>query len=149
MNRLILVVLIVTSGVIYSQENTTTLTWLTNIEKAKKISKKTKKPILVYFNGSDWCGPCIKLKEDFFNTNEFVEKSNDLILVMIDKPRRVDIISEKQMEYNNKVITKYNPQKAFPKLVILNHKGKIIDAMSGYSYYGDTSNHFAFINKHI
>ena len=149
MNRLILFVFIVTSSIIYSQDNTTSLNWLTNIEKAKKISKKNKKPILVYFTGSDWCAPCIKLKEDFFNSEEFIRKADKMILVMIDKPRRIDIISKKQMEYNNNVIAKYNSKKTFPKMIFLNHKGKVLDEMSGYSYYGETSNHFAFINRNI
>jgi hypothetical protein len=59
------------------------------------------------------------------------------------------IISEEQMKYNDKVIAKYNSEKSFPKMIILNYKGKVLDKMSGYSYYGDTSNHFAFINRNI
>jgi thiol-disulfide isomerase/thioredoxin len=42
------------------------LNWLTDFKKAKKISQKEKKPILIYFTGSDWCPPCKMLKEDFF-----------------------------------------------------------------------------------
>ncbi len=101
---------------VFSQDNSTKLNWLTNVEKAKKISKKDKKPILVYFNGSDWCAPCIKLKEDFFWSDEFIEKSENLVLVMIDKPRRIDIISEKQMIYNNEIIAQYNKGKKFPNI---------------------------------
>ena len=133
----------------FAQEDSTSLKWLTNLEKAQKISKRTKKPILVYFTGSDWCAPCKKLEEDFFSSEEFIRKSDKIILVKIDKPFRVDIISEKQMEYNNKVIKKYNPKKTFPKMLILNAKGKVLDEMSGYSYYGETSNHFAFLNRNI
>ncbi len=149
MRRYILLLLIIVSSTVFSQDNSTKLNWLTNVEKAKKISKKDKKPILVYFNGSDWCAPCIKLKEDFFWSDEFIEKSENLVLVMIDKPRRIDIISEKQMIYNNEIIAQYNKGKKFPRMIILNYKGKVLDEMSGYSYYGETANHFAFINKHI
>ncbi|MCF6306723.1 MAG: thioredoxin family protein [Flavobacteriaceae bacterium] len=145
----ILFILVSTASLLAQDTVTSNLNWLTNLEKAKKEAKKTKKPILVYFTGSDWCAPCIKLKEDFFNSKEFIDKSDKLILVLIDKPFRVDIISEKQLEYNNKIISKYNPKKTFPKMLILNSKGKVLDEMAGYSYYGDTSNHFDFINRNI
>lgn len=149
MKRFILITLLFISGMLYSQELDTSLNWLTNIEKAKKISKELNKPILVYFTGSDWCTPCIKLKEDFFNSKEFLEKQDKMVLVMIDMPRRIDIISEKQKEYNKKVLSKYNSKKIFPKMIFLNSKGKVLDEFSGYSYYGDTSNHFRFINEQI
>ena len=149
MKRIVVVLFLVISSLSFGQDSTTSLKWLTNLEKAEKISKKAKKPILVYFTGSDWCAPCIKLKEDFFNTEEFIEKADNMVLVMIDKPRRIDIISERQMDYNKTIIKKYNSNKTFPKMIFLNHKGKILDEMSGYSYYGDTSNHFDFINKNI
>jgi len=149
MKRYIIVVFLIISVTTFAQEEKVNLKWLTSIEKAQKVSKKSKKPILVFFTGSDWCTPCRKLEEDFFSTEEFIKKSDNFILVIIDKPFRVDIISEKQMEYNNKVIAKYNPKKTFPKMLILNSKGKVLDKMSGYSYYGETSNHFAFINRNI
>jgi thioredoxin-related protein len=149
MKRIVVVLFLVISSLSFGQDSTTSLKWLTNLEKAEKISKKAKKPILVYFTGSDWCANCIKLKEDFFNTEEFIEKADNMVLVMIDKPRRIDIISERQMDYNKTIIKKYNSNKTFPKMIFLNHKGKILDEMSGYSYYGDTSNHFDFINKNI
>ena len=149
MKRYIIVVFLIISVTTFAQEEKVNLKWLTSIEKAQKVSKKSKKPILVFFTGSDWCTPCRKLEEDFFSTEEFIKKSDNFILVIIDKPFRVDIISEKQMEYNNKIIAKYNPKKTFPKMLILNSKGKVLDKMSGYSYYGETSNHFAFINRNI
>jgi thioredoxin-related protein len=149
MKRFIIIGFLVFSSLSFGQDSFTNLDWMMNIEKARKVSKKTKKPILVYFTGSDWCAPCIKLKEDFFNSKKFMDVSDSMVLVMIDKPRRIDIISEKQMEYNNGVIKKYNPNKSFPKMIFLNQRGKVLDELSGYSYYGDTSNHFDFINRNI
>jgi len=32
--------------------------WLDNLDQASKKAIDTKKPILVYFSGSDWCRPC-------------------------------------------------------------------------------------------
>ncbi len=149
MHRYILLFICFISLSVYSQNDSARLNWLTNVEKAKNISRETKKPILIYFNGSDWCAPCKKLKDDFFETKEFEEKSSKFILVMIDKPRRIDIISEEQMKYNDKIIDQYNKDKIFPRMIIINYKGKVLDEISGYSYYGNTTNHFAFLNRNI
>lgn len=131
---------------VFGQE-TNNLNWLTNLEDARKIAKKESKSILVYFNGSDWCAPCKMLKKDFFDSEEFKVKAEDLVLVMIDYPRRIDIISEEQMKYNKSILEKYNTEKTFPKLVGLNHRGKKIDEISGYSQLRDTSYHFKFLEK--
>ncbi len=42
--------------------------WLTSWDEAAKQSKKSGKPILIDFTGSDWCGWCIKLKKEVFDT---------------------------------------------------------------------------------
>lgn len=149
MKKIFLLVVLVTTTYSFSQASNIKLGWLTNLEKAQKISKKTGKPILMYFTGSDWCAPCKMLKEDFFYTKEFEENASNFVLVMIDKPRRIDIISEKQMKYNDNLIAKYNKQKTFPKILILNERGRLVDEIDGYNYLHDTTLHFSFINKYI
>ena len=103
--------------------------------------------ILVVKLGAEWCAPCKMLKEDFFNSEEFQQKAENLVLVMIDYPRRIDIISEAQMEYNKQIMEKYNQEKTFPKLLGLNYKGKELAHISGYSPLRDTTHHFNFIEK--
>ena len=133
----------------YAQDNDISLNWLTNVEEAQKVSKKTNKPILLYFTGSDWCSPCKMLKKDFFDSEEFRKKSEGFVLVMIDYPRRTDIITQEQFAYNKSVVAKLNRSRTFPKLLILNYKGKAQDEISGYSSLRDTSNHFAFLDRNI
>lgn len=150
MNRFIaiLIVLFVSNSVTFAQDETLSLNWLTNLKEAKQIAKKENKPILLYFTGSDWCSPCKMLKKDFFESSAFVEKSSSFVMVMIDYPRRIDILTEEQLEYNKGIVAEYNKSKTFPNLMILNAKGKILDNISGYSSLRDTSNHFTFINKY-
>ena len=151
MKRLLIVTFFFFSLICFAQDDETNLNWLTNLEQAEKISKKTNKPILMYFTGSDWCPPCVGLKKDFFESPEFAARADNFVMVMIDYPRRVDIISEKQMVYNKKVINKYNSNKSFPKLLVLNHNGKELGRLSGYSSYSterDTSYHFDFVDKY-
>ena len=150
MKRFIVLSVLLFSFISFAQDSDSSLNWLTNLEKAEKISKKIDKPILIYFTGSDWCPPCDALKKDFFDSTEFAPLADDFVLVMIDYPRRMDVISPKQLAYNKGVIKKYNQEKSFPKILILNHSGRELGKLSGYSSYStlrDTSHHFAFVDK--
>jgi thiol-disulfide isomerase/thioredoxin len=150
MKSLVVVTLLLLSGVCVTAQDSN-LTWHTSLEDAKNLSKKSHKPILLYFTGSDWCPPCIALKKDFFESAEFETRSKDFVLLLIDYPRRMDILSEEQMAYNKEIVAKYNKDKSFPKLLILNDQGNELGRLSGYSSYStdkDTSYHFAFVDKH-
>ncbi len=63
--------------------------WLVDINKAYEISKKTGKPILANFTGSDWCGWCKKLKYEVFDKAAFKTWAKDkVVLLELDFPRR-------------------------------------------------------------
>jgi thioredoxin-related protein len=65
------------------------VTWHTDMNKATEISKKTKKPLLLFFTGSDWCGWCIRLQKEVLKTPEFVKWAKEnVVLVELDFPRR-------------------------------------------------------------
>ncbi len=77
--------LILGSLTIQAQE----LTWQTDMNKAMEISKKSKKPLLLFFTGSDWCGWCIRLQKEVLKTPEFAKWANEnVVLVELDFPRR-------------------------------------------------------------
>ncbi|WP_121906978.1 thioredoxin family protein [Ulvibacter antarcticus] len=151
MKHLLIISLLFLTTITFGQESESNLKWLTNLEEAEGLSKATSKPILMYFTGSDWCAPCIALKKDFFEAEAFAAKADDFVLVMIDYPRRMDVISEEQLAYNKKIVAKYNTNKSFPKVLVLNSKGKELGKLSGYSSYNtyqDTSYHLAFVEKY-
>ena len=82
---LISLVLILGSFAVEAQE----LTWETDINKAIKVSNKTKKPMLLFFTGSDWCGWCIRLQKEVLKTPEFaVWAKKNVVLVELDFPRK-------------------------------------------------------------
>lgn len=122
------------------------LNWLTDLSEAKKESVASQKPILIYFTGSDWCAPCKMLKKDFFHTEKFEAKADQFVLLMIDMPRRIDIITEEQKEKNQKVVNKYNTSGGYPNLVALNDQLQIIGELSGYTFLRETDRHYAFID---
>lgn len=63
------------------------LTWHTDLQKAVSISQKEKKPIMLFFTGSDWCGWCHKLQKEVFYQEEFVKWAKEtVVLVEVDFP---------------------------------------------------------------
>lgn len=65
------------------------LVWETNVTKAMAVSNETKKPMLLFFTGSDWCGWCIRLQKEVLKTPEFAAWAKDnVVLVELDYPRR-------------------------------------------------------------
>ncbi len=121
--------------------------WFTDFEAAKEEAKSSNKTILMYFTGSDWCAPCKMLKKDFWENPEFLKQANDFVLLEVDIPFRVDIVSEDQLKANKSLQAKYNKDKSFPTLVALTNKGKAIAEISAYSQLRDPSNYFAFLDK--
>ena len=65
------------------------LTWHTDMSKATDISIKEKKPLFLFFTGSDWCGWCIRLQKEVFKTPEFIKWAKEnVVLVELDFPRK-------------------------------------------------------------
>lgn len=85
-NIFLIVLFLVSSFAVQAQE----LKWHTDVKKAITISNKEKKPLLMFFTGSDWCGWCIRLQNEVLKTPEFTKWAKDnVILVELDYPRRL------------------------------------------------------------
>jgi protein disulfide-isomerase len=79
------------------------LVWNNNLKNSIEISNKTKKPLLLFFTGSDWCGWCIRLQTEVFKTPEFKKWANEnVVLVELDFPRRTALAPE-ITEQNNQL----------------------------------------------
>ncbi len=65
------------------------LTWHTDMSKASELSMKEKKPLMLFFTGSDWCGWCIRLQNEVFKKEDFAKWAKEnVILVELDFPKR-------------------------------------------------------------
>jgi len=131
----------------FSQEKTDSGFWVKDFEKAITISKKEKRPIVLYFTGSDWCKPCMLLKEDFFENEKLDAYKSSFVFLKIDIPRNADLLTENQKTENYKLLDTYNPGKVFPLVNILNHKGKVLDKASGYSSLRDPKYYFELLEN--
>ncbi|MFK8060962.1 MAG: thioredoxin family protein [Polaribacter sp.] len=117
--------------IVETNEETPFLNWEENYKKALKKSKKEKKPILIYFTGSDCCGPCKVLDKKLFHTEKFKAIADkDLILYEADSPRNKGLITPEALKISNELKRKYKIR-AFPTLVFVNHKGKMIGYKKG------------------
>lgn len=102
--------------------------WYTNMDRAKSIAKSDQKPILLVFQGSDWCGPCIKLDKQVWSTPLFVAYAKEhLILLRADFPRRKkNRLSEEEEKHNQILAEKFNSNGIFPRVVLLTHEEQIL-----------------------
>lgn len=106
--------------------------WMTNFKTAQDSSVKSKKAMLIYFSGSDWCKPCIKLYNEILLTKEFMDfATGSFILVHADFPYHKKLPKDLQQQ-NDNLAEKYNPEGSFPKLVIVLPNGKMKYSL-GYS----------------
>lgn len=108
--------------------------WGLDFDKALESSKAADKPILLYFSGSDWCGPCIKLKQEVFDTPEFDNfAAENLLLVRADFPRlKKNQLAKEQLKHNEKLAGKYNASGKFPFSVLIDSNGKVLKSWDGY-----------------
>lgn len=133
MKRLLFLILLIPLG-IFLYNWSFDSPWLTDFEEAKKEAKNSGKPILLYFSGSDWCGICIKMKRDMLEKEEFIEYSEDsLVLMLADFPRmKKNRLDEKTTRQNEFLAEKYNPSGGFPYTVLINSEGQVLKEWKGY-----------------
>lgn len=73
--------------------------WETNVNTAADRAIKEKKPMLLFFTGSDWCGWCMRLQSEVLKTPEFAAwAQKNVILVELDYPRRTPQAPEIQQQ---------------------------------------------------
>ena len=114
--------------------------WLTNYDEAKAKAQKENKTLMLYFAGTDWCKPCILLKRQIFETQEFEDFANDnLVIVMLDFPRlKKNKLPKEQITHNEALAEKYNQEGSFPLVVFTDTNGKVLDK-SGFKSDGATA----------
>lgn len=124
--------------------NAQDLVWETNINKAIARSNTEKKPIFLFFTGSDWCGWCIRLQNEVFKTPEFSAwATKNVVLVDLDFPRRTPQAEDLKTQ-NNSLQQTFAIQ-GFPSIRIVNaglKEGKVnfeLIGSLGYQAGGPTT----------
>lgn len=106
--------------------------WETDFAKAKQVALDENKVIVLVFQGSDWCAPCIRLDREIWSTESFqaYAKAN-YVMLQADFPRRKqNALPEAIAEANAKLADEYNKNGVFPFVVVMNHKGEVLGETS-------------------
>ncbi|MEP6750335.1 MAG: thioredoxin family protein [Bacteroidota bacterium] len=114
------------------------LPWVTDFEQAKKMAQEKHAHILLTFSGSDWCGPCIRLHHEIFESTAFAAVAdNKLVLINADFPRqKKNQLTKEQQQQNDKLADQYNVNGIFPLTVLLNADGKVVKQWEGFPKQG-------------
>ncbi|WP_273568961.1 thioredoxin family protein [Maribacter halichondriae] len=106
--------------------------WRTDFSTAKKLAAEEDKTIVLVFQGSDWCAPCIKLDREVWSTNTFKEYAKDhFVMVQADFPRKKkNDLSEEQQAANKKLAEQYNKRGIFPFVVVMDKEGNVLGETS-------------------
>ncbi|MDB5022730.1 MAG: Thioredoxin-related protein [Mucilaginibacter sp.] len=110
------------------------ITWLGDFNAATSEAAKEDKLILINFSGSDWCGPCIRLRKEILESSTFEDYAKDhLVLVRADFPRQKKNQQDAaQVKRNEALADKYNPEGKFPFTLLVNKDGKVIKEWDGF-----------------
>jgi len=110
------------------------VTWMGDFKAATTEAAKEDKLILVNFSGSDWCGPCIRLRKEILESATFENYAKDhLVLVRADFPRqKKNQLDAAQIKRNEALADKYNPEGKFPFTLLVDKNGKVLKEWDGY-----------------
>lgn len=109
--------------------------WQTDFKAAQAKAKAEKKLLLLDFTGSDWCGWCIRLDQEVFNTEAFrSEAPKHFVLVQLDFPQGKEL-PEALAAQNAKLADQYSVQ-GYPTILLLDADGALV-ARTGYRPGGE------------
>lgn len=102
--------------------------WQTDMALAQKLAAENNLPIILVFQGSDWCAPCMKLDREVWSTDTFKSFAEDhFVMLQADFPRkRKNTLAVVQENQNKELAEKYNKQGIFPLVVVLDENGKVL-----------------------
>lgn len=138
------IVILLISTIFFSFNTITAQEWQTDFETAKQISASENRPIILVFQGSDWCAPCIKMNDEIWSSDEFKAYAKDhFVMLQADFPRKKkNALSNGQQQENNALFEKYNKRGYFPFVVVLDKDGNVLGE-AGY----EKTTPSAFIEK--
>ena len=127
MKKISFIFILLLGSLSYSQD------WQTSYDRSLIKAKNENKKIILVFQGYDWCGPCIKLSQEIWSSDYFINYSNKkFVMLQADFPRKKkNFLSDEQQKSNNLLAEKYNPNGYFPFVVIIDKNENLLGEM-GY-----------------
>lgn len=99
--------------------------WTMDIAAATKLAGELKRPMLLNFTGSDWCGWCIHTEKKVFSQESWKSfAKKNLVLVTLDFPRRSKLPAE--ISDRNDALVKKHDIEGFPTYLVLASDGESV-----------------------
>lgn len=106
------------------------LQWFTNYEEGIQEARKTSRPALILFTGSDWCSWCIKLDKEILDKPEFADYiKGKFVFIKLDFPINKPLPADQTAR--NKALQKQFGVQGFPTFVVLDSRQQKIGTV-GY-----------------
>ena len=116
--------------------------WGDNLETAKAQAAKNNKLVFVNFTGSDWCPPCMALRDNVLTQKAFLDfAERNLELVFIDFPKNKPL--DEKVELANRALAEQYNIKIFPTVLVLDadgtvvHRGEELENKNAKAYTAD------------
>ena len=110
--------------------------WVADFDEGVKLAKEQGKDLFVDFTGSDWCGWCIRLDEEVFSHDEWLQAATkDYVLVKLDYPRSDEAKAKvPNPERNQELVGEYGIQ-GYPTILMMTVEGEVF-GRTGYQQGG-------------
>lgn len=112
--------------------------WQDRYSDALELAKTQDRPLVVVFSGSDWCGPCIRMKKQVLDSGEFTDHAGEnYVLYNADFPKKKqNQLPLELSETNRSLADRYNPEGYFPLIVVLDKDENLLGKTGYYPRFG-------------
>lgn len=108
--------------------------WLHSLPEGFRVARALDRPLLLFFTGSDWCGPCMQLNNEILLHKDFTDYARDnLVLVEFDFPRMKK--QDEETALQNQLVQQTFGIEGYPTVVLLDNLGNPVGAL-GYDGSG-------------
>lgn len=98
--------------------------WLEDIAQARSLAARLRRPILMFFLGSDWCLWCRRLEKETFSQPAWkAHAAGRYVLMKIDFPRKIQQ-AEALKKQNSELHDLYKIEHRLPAVIITDATGK-------------------------
>lgn len=98
---------------------------MADFDAAAEIARKENKDLLVDFTGSDWCGWCMRLDEEVFSHQQFLDGVREsFVLVALDFPRGEEAMALVPEPERNQELSEAHAVAGFPTILLMTAEGE-------------------------
>lgn len=106
--------------------------WFSSIDSAMTVAQKEHKVVMLYFSGSDWCKPCIRLSREIIESAAFTNFAKEHLAMMhLDFPKmKKNRLSPNEQLRNEALAERFNRNGVFPLLVFIDGQKEVLGTLS-------------------